>query len=180
MADKDRIMQLRHELHQHNYNYYVLNQPTISDQEFDFLMRELQDLEKIHPELADPNSPTQRVGSDINQEFQQVEHRYPMLSLANTYSEQEVGEWYQSVTKLLAGEPFEVCCELKYDGLSISLTYQDGQLLRAVTRGDGVRGDDVTANVKTIKAIPLVLHGKNRKMALTCSQQHRPYRETLR
>lgn len=157
--DKDRIMQLRRELHQHNYNYYVLNQPTISDQDFDFLMRELQDLEKAHPELDDPNSPTQRVGSDINQEFQQVEHRYPMLSLANTYSEQEVGDWYQSVTKLLAGEPFEVCCELKYDGLSISLTYQDGQLLRAVTRGDGTRGDDVTANVKTIRAIPLVLPG---------------------
>ena len=157
MTEKERIIQLRRELHEHNYRYYVLNQPTISDQDFDFLMHELQDLEARHPEMADPNSPTQRVGSDLNQEFRQVEHRYPMLSLANTYSESDVAEWFASVSRGLGGEPFEVCCELKYDGLSISLTYEEGRLVRAVTRGDGVRGDDVTANVKTIRSVPLVL-----------------------
>ena len=157
MDETKRIIELRAELHQHNYNYYVLNQPTISDQEFDFMMHELQDLEAKHPEMADENSPTQRVGSDLNQEFRQVEHRYPMLSLANTYSEQDVADWYDSVSRGLGGEKFEVCCEMKYDGLSISLTYIDGRLASAVTRGDGVRGDDVTANVKTIRSIPLVL-----------------------
>ena len=157
MTEKERIIQLRRELHEHNYRYYVLNQPTISDQDFDFLMHELQDLEARHPEMADPNSPTQRVGSDLNQEFRQVEHRYPMLSLANTYSESDVAEWFASVSRGLGGEPFEVCCELKYDGLSISLTYEEGRLVRAVTRGDGVRGDDVTVNVKTIRSVPLVL-----------------------
>ena len=158
MDEIQRIEQLRKELHEHNYRYYVLNQPTISDQDFDFKMHELQDLESRHPELADPNSPTQRVGSDLNQEFRQVAHKYPMLSLANTYNEQDVAEWYNSVKKGLGGEDFEVCCEMKYDGLSISLTYEDGRLVRAVTRGDGVHGDDVTANVKTIRTIPLVLH----------------------
>ena len=158
MDEKQRIEQLRQQLHEHNYRYYVLNQPLISDQEFDFLMHELQELEARHPECADPNSPTQRVGSDLNQEFKQVAHRYPMLSLANTYNEQEVAEWFASVSKLLAGEPFEVCCEMKYDGLSISLTYERGRLVQAVTRGDGVHGDDVTANVKTIRSIPLVLN----------------------
>lgn len=157
MTEQERILQLRRELHQHNYRYYVLNQPIISDQQFDFMMHELQDLETKHPELYDANSPSQRVGSDLSQEFRQVEHRYPMLSLANTYSEQDVATWYDSVLKGLNGEPFEVCCELKYDGLSISLTYEDGRLVQAVTRGDGVRGDDVTANVKTIRSIPLVL-----------------------
>lgn len=157
MTEQERILQLRRELHQHNYRYYVLNQPIISDQQFDFMMHELQDLESKHPELYDANSPSQRVGSDLSQEFRQVEHRYPMLSLANTYSEQDVATWYDSVLKGLNGEPFEVCCELKYDGLSISLTYEDGRLVQAVTRGDGVRGDDVTANVKTIRSIPLVL-----------------------
>ena len=157
MTEQERILQLRNELHEHNHRYYVLNQPVISDQDFDFLMHELQDLEAKHPEMDDPNSPTQRVGSDLNQEFQQVAHRYPMLSLANTYNEQEVTEWYASVKKLLAGEPFEVCCEMKYDGLSISLTYEKGRLTRAVTRGDGIHGDDVTANVKTIRSIPLIL-----------------------
>ena len=157
MDEKERIMQLRRELHEHNHRYYVLNQPTISDQEFDFLMHELQDLETRHPELYDANSPTQRVGSDLSQEFRQVEHRYPMLSLANTYNEQDVAAWYESVERGLSGEAFEVCCELKYDGLSISLTYEDGRLIQAVTRGDGVRGDDVTANVKTIRSIPLIL-----------------------
>ena len=163
MDDKQRIEQLRKELHEHNYRYYVLNQPTISDQDFDFKMHELQDLESRHPELADPNSPTQRVGSDLNQEFKQVAHKYPMLSLANTYNEQDVAEWYNSVKKGLGCEEFEVCCEMKYDGLSISLTYEDGRLTRAVTRGDGVHGDDVTANVKTIRSIPLVLSNTSAK-----------------
>ena len=157
MNETERILQLRRELHEHNHRYYVENQPIISDQEFDFLMHELQDLEARHPEIADPNSPTQRVGSDLNQEFRQVAHKYPMLSLSNTYSEQDVASWYESVQKGLGGEPFEVCCEMKYDGLSISLTYVDGQLTQAVTRGDGVQGDDVTGNVKTIRSIPLVL-----------------------
>lgn len=159
MDEKQRILQLRKELHEHNYKYYVLNQPEISDQDFDFMMHELQDLEVKHPEMADPNSPTQRVGSDLNHEFSQVAHKYPMLSLANTYNEQDVAEWYDSVKRGLNGEDFEVCCEMKYDGLSISLTYVDGKLVRGVTRGDGVRGDDVTDNVKTIRCIPLVLPG---------------------
>ena len=135
----------------------MLNQPIVSDQEFDLMMHELQDLEARHPELYDANSPTMRVGSDITKEFSQVAHRYPMLSLANTYSEVDVEEWYNQVSRGLEGEEFEVCCEMKYDGLSISLTYEHGRLVRAVTRGDGVRGDDVTANVRTIRSIPLVL-----------------------
>ena len=159
MNDKERILALRKQLNEHNYKYYVLNEPDITDFEFDALMRQLQQLEAQHPELADPNSPTQRVGSDLNQEFKQVAHRYPMLSLANTYSQEEVRDWYQSVQRGLQGEPFEVCFEMKYDGLSISLTYVDGQLVRGVTRGDGIHGDDVTANVKTIRCIPLVLPG---------------------
>ena len=157
MDEKQRILQLRKELHEHNYKYYVLNQPTIGDQEFDFMMHELQELEACHPEMADPDSPTQRVGSDISTEFRQVAHKYPMLSLANTYSEQDVADFYESVRKGLGGEDFEICCEMKYDGLSISLTYVDGRLAQAVTRGDGVQGDDVTANVRTIRSIPLVL-----------------------
>lgn len=159
MEDIKRIEELRNLLHHHNYLYYVLNSPTLSDQEFDSLMRELQDLEAKHPEVYDPNSPTQRVGSDLSTGFTQVRHRYPMLSLANTYNEQEVASWYAAVSKDLGGQPFEVCCELKYDGLSISLTYEQGRLVRAVTRGDGEQGDDVTANVRTIRAIPLVLPG---------------------
>ena len=150
-------MQLRRELNEHNYKYYVLNQPTIGDQEFDFMMHELQDLEARHPEMADSASPTQRVGSDVSTEFRQVAHKYPMLSLANTYNEQDVADFYNSVKKGLGGEDFEICCEMKYDGLSISLTYVDGRLTQAVTRGDGVHGDDVTANVRTIRSIPLVL-----------------------
>ena len=157
MNEKERILYLREQLHEHNYKYYVLNQPDISDQEFDFLMHELQNLEAKHPEMYDANSPTQRVGSDLNQNFTQVAHKYPMLSLANTYNEQDVADWYESVSSGLGGEPFEVCCEMKYDGLSISLTYVDGKLVSGVTRGDGVHGDDVTANVKTIRCIPLVL-----------------------
>ena len=159
MEEKERILQLRKLLHLYNYQYYVLNQPSVSDRNFDGLMHELQDLEAQHPELFDKNSPSQRVGSDLTTGFTQVVHKYPMLSLANTYNEQDVAGWYESVRKDLAGEPFEVCCELKYDGLSISLTYVDGQLVRGVTRGDGVQGDDVTANVRTIRAIPLVLPG---------------------
>ena len=160
MNEIERIYQLRDELHRHNYNYYVLNAPEITDQEFDFLMRELQDLEEKHPECQDENSPTMRVGSDLNKNFQQVSHRYPMLSLANTYSEAEVADFYERVRKDL-NEDFEVCCEMKFDGTSISLIYENGKLVRAVTRGDGVKGDDVTDNVKTIRTIPLVLHGDN-------------------
>lgn len=159
MTDIERIDQLREELHVHNYNYYILNAPVISDLEFDKLMRELQDLEALHPEYYDPNSPSVRVGSDLNKNFTQVEHKYPMLSLGNTYSQAEVTEFYERVSKSL-NEEFELCCEMKYDGTSISLTYEDGKLVRAVTRGDGVRGDDVTDNVKTIRSIPLVLHGE--------------------
>ena len=153
-------MQLRQELHEHNYRYYVENAPVISDQDFDMMMRELQELEARHPEMHDDNSPSQRVGSDISSEFKQVAHRYPMLSLSNTYNRQEVAEWYESVRKGLHGADFEVCCEMKYDGLSISLTYEYGRLVRGVTRGDGVQGDDVTANVRTIRCIPLVLTGE--------------------
>lgn len=160
MTVKEQIEQLRSLLHQHNYNYYVLNTPSISDQEFDSLMRQLQKLEELHPEYQDDNSPSVRVGSDINKNFTQVSHKYPMLSLSNTYSEGEVNEFYQRVRKAL-NEEFEICCEMKYDGTSISLIYEDGKLMRAVTRGDGEKGDDVTDNVKTIKSIPLVLHGSN-------------------
>lgn len=156
----ERIYQLREELHTHNYNYYVLNSPVISDIEFDHLMRELQDLEAKYPETYDENSPTMRVGSDISKEFVQVEHKYPMLSLGNTYSEEEVTDFYERVRKSL-NEEFEICCEMKFDGTSISLTYEDGKLVRAVTRGDGVKGDDVTNNVKTIRTVPLVLKGDN-------------------
>lgn len=157
MTEQERIVQLRQQLHEHNHRYYVLNAPILSDQEFDFMMHELQDLEAKHPELYDPNSPTMRVGSDITKEFKQVAHKHPMLSLANTYNEQDVEEWYQQVSRGLEGEEFEVCCEMKYDGLSISLIYEQGQLVQAVTRGDGVYGDDVTTNVRTIRSIPLML-----------------------
>lgn len=157
MEIKDEIRQLRDELHRHNYNYYVLNAPEISDREFDEMMARLQQLEQEHPEFQDPNSPTQRVGSDLNHDFVQVAHRYPMLSLSNTYNQQEVAAFYERVSEGLKGEPFEICCELKYDGLSISLIYEEGRLVRAVTRGDGVQGDDVTDNVRTIRCIPLQL-----------------------
>ena len=157
MTVKEKIDQLRADLHRHNYNYYVLNAPEISDKEFDNRMRELQELEKEHPEYQDDNSPTMRVGSDLNKNFTQVAHKYPMLSLGNTYSESEVTDFYDRVKKAL-NEDFEICCELKYDGTSISLTYENGKLVRAVTRGDGEKGDDVTDNVKTIRTIPLVLH----------------------
>ncbi|MCQ2195323.1 MAG: NAD-dependent DNA ligase LigA [Paludibacteraceae bacterium] len=155
---RQQIEALRAELNQHNYNYYVLSQPTISDYEFDMKMHELQNLEMAHPELFDPNSPTVRVGSDVTKEFRQVAHRYPMLSLGNTYSEGDVADFYERVRKGLS-EDFEIVCELKYDGTSISLTYEDGKLVQAVTRGDGEKGDDVTANVRTIRSIPLSLQG---------------------
>ncbi len=158
MVVKDRIKALREALEQHNYNYYVLSAPTISDREFDEMMKELQTLEEAHPEYADPHSPTQRVGSDLSKEFEQVVHKYPMLSLGNTYSEEEVKDFYERIARDL-NEPFEIVAELKYDGTSISLTYEDGRLVRAVTRGDGTRGDDVTANVKTIRSVPLKLMG---------------------
>ncbi len=158
MTVADKIESLRRELEQHNYNYYVLSQPSISDFEFDAKLSELQKLEEEHPEFFDPNSPTQRVGSDISDGFNQVAHVYPMLSLGNTYSEGEVQDFYERVRKGL-NEDFELVCELKYDGTSISLTYENGSLLRAVTRGDGEKGDDVTANVKTIRSIPLRLNG---------------------
>ena len=157
MSDVERIKLLREELHRHNYNYYVLNSPQISDQEFDEKMSDLQELEARHPELFDENSPTQRVGSDINNEFTQIEHRYPMLSLGNTYNREDVSDFYNRVKSGLGGDSFDICCELKYDGLSISLAYEKGRLIRAVTRGDGIRGDDVTSNVRTIKSIPLQL-----------------------
>ena len=157
MTPKEEIEILRKTLEQHNYNYYVLNQPTISDFEFDQMMNKLQDLEYFYPQFADPNSPTQRVGSDLSQSFKTVAHKYPMLSLANTYNEGDVRDFYERVRQGLEGEDFEICCEMKYDGLSISLTYVNGVLTQAVTRGDGVQGDDVTTNVRTIKSIPLKL-----------------------
>ena len=158
MTPQERILQLRKQLHEHNHNYYVLSAPTISDFEFDALLRELQELEDAHPEMFDPSSPTQRVGSDIAKGFKQVAHKYPMLSLGNTYSKSEVADFYERVKRAL-NEEFEICCELKFDGSSISLTYRDGKLVQAVTRGDGEKGDDVTANVKTIRSVPLVLKG---------------------
>lgn len=152
-----RIEELRDKLNQYNYQYYVLNDPTVSDFEYDMLLRELQELESEHPEFADPNSPTNRVGSDLTGEFENVAHRYPMLSLANTYSLDEVRDFCERVEKEVG--PAEYVCELKFDGTAISLTYEHGRLLRAVTRGDGITGDDVTANVRTIRSVPLVLRG---------------------
>ena len=154
----NRINFLREELDKQNYNYYVLNNPEIDDYTFDQMMGELIGLESTFPEFFDANSPTQRVGSDLNVEFQQYPHKYQMLSLSNTYSEEEVQEFDQRIRKL-TNENFEYVCELKFDGTSISLSYENGLLIRAVTRGDGEKGDDVTANVKTIKSIPLRLKG---------------------
>ena len=174
MDEKARILKLRELLHGYNRDYYVLNRPVVSDMEFDMMMHELQDLEARHPELYDPNSPTRRVGSDLSQDFKHVMHKYPMLSLANTYNEAEVADWYESVKKGLGGEDFEVCCEMKYDGLSISLTYRDGRLVQAVTRGDGVQGDDVTENVKTIRTIPLVLSDEMKNEELRMKNESLP------
>ncbi|PTN09656.1 NAD-dependent DNA ligase LigA [Mangrovibacterium marinum] len=155
---KEKIEALRHELEEHNYQYYVLSKPTISDYEFDMKLKELEKLEAEFPQFFDPNSPTQRVGSDLNQEFVQVNHQYPMLSLSNSYSEGELIDFDQRIKKL-TDEPYEFVCELKFDGTSVSLIYENGALLRAVTRGDGVKGDDITANVRTIRSIPLRLKG---------------------
>ncbi|NLO71547.1 MAG: NAD-dependent DNA ligase LigA [Porphyromonadaceae bacterium] len=155
---EELILSLRQELNQHNYNYYVLSKPIISDFEFDKKLKELEKLEAAHPEFFDPNSPTQRVGSDINTTFTQVKHEYPMLSLSNTYSEGEVTDFYERTRRSL-NTVFELVCELKYDGSSISLIYENGILARAITRGDGEKGDDVTSNIKTIRSIPLRLHG---------------------
>lgn len=166
MTDQERILDLRRQLHEANRLYYVENSPVLSDQQFDEMMHELERLELNHPEMADANSPTQRVGSDLevdesgnkkSKEFVKVKHKYPMLSLANTYSREDVQSWFAQVSKGLAGQEFDICCEMKYDGLSISLIYENGRLVRAVTRGDGEYGDDVTENVKTIRSIPLVL-----------------------
>ena len=173
---KQEIERLREEIREHEYRYYVENAPTISDQEFDALMHQLIKLEAENPDCFDPNSPTQRVGSDLAQSgFEQVEHRYPMLSLGNTYSEGEVREWYNRVCKDLGvnnnSQFIEVVCELKFDGTSISLWYEDGELVRAVTRGDGVRGDDVTRNVRTIKNIPLKLTQNNVSQLSTLNSQ---------
>ena len=171
MTEKERILLLRRQLDEHNRRYYVENNPIISDQEYDLMMHELQDLESLHPEMYDASSPTQHVGSDLKAPrqlslfgddntpaepidgFRKVVHRYPMLSLANTYNREDIEEWYGQVSRGLNGEPFDVCCELKYDGLSISLTYRNGQMVQAVTRGDGVQGDDVTENVRHITQI---------------------------
>ena len=157
MDIKENIDRLRSEINKHNHNYYVLNSPEISDKEFDMLLKELESLEKEHPEFADPNSPTQRVGSDLTKGFEHVVHARPMMSLSNTYSIGEVDEWFERVRKALDGEEFSIVGEMKFDGTSISLTYRNGQLVRAVTRGDGTQGDDVTANVRTIRSIPLQL-----------------------
>ncbi len=165
MTEQEQILHLRQLLTEANEAYYVRNAPTLSDMEFDYMMHCLEALEKKHPELFDAASPTQRVGSDLQKEFQQVAHRYPMLSLANTYNREEVTDWYMQVARGLNGEPFDVCCELKYDGLSIALWYENGRLVRAVTRGDGQQGDDVTRNVKTIKTIPLTLTTTNNNTA---------------
>lgn len=157
---KARIDSLRHELEEHNYQYYVLSTPTISDYEFDMKLKELEQLEAEFPQFFDPNSPSQRVGSDLNQEFVQAKHQYPMLSLSNTYSEGELRDFDQRIRKLTE-EPYEFVCELKFDGTSVSLIYENGSLVRAVTRGDGEKGDDVTANVRTIRSIPLKLKGND-------------------
>lgn len=157
MNDTDRIYELRTLLEQYNHSYYVDSVSLVSDREFDLLMSELISLEKLHPELSDPNSPAVRVGSDLSNEFKQVNHTTPMLSLGNTYSREDVKDFYARISDYLGGEPFEICCEQKFDGLSISLIYENHKLVRAVTRGDGTKGDDVTANVRTIRSIPLTI-----------------------
>ena len=153
-----RIAALSEELEQHNYNYYILAKPTISDYEFDMMLEELARLEREYPEYLLPTSPTQRVGGGITKEFQSVQHRYPMLSLSNSYSKEDIEDFITRIKKSVDGE-VEFCCELKFDGLSISLQYENGVLTRAVTRGDGMQGDDVTTNIKTIRTVPLKLHG---------------------
>src|ERR1700741_4786470 len=158
---KHRIDELTYIIDQHNYNYYVLSNPTISDYEFDMLLQELINLEKQFPEFLNQNSPSQRVGGQVTKEFASVVHKYPMLSLGNTYSEEELQEFDARIYKLIGNAPFEYVCEPKFDGVAIGLIYKNGKLVQAVTRGDGVQGDDVTTNVKTIKSIPLTLKGDN-------------------
>jgi len=160
MSTQDQIENLRQELHQHNYNYYVLDAPEISDYDFDMKLNALQELEKAHPEYKDPNSPTMRVGGEVTKNFTTVVHDFPMYSLSNSYSKEDLQEWETRIQKIIE-EPVEFTCELKYDGASISLTYEDGEFLRAVTRGDGTQGDEVTHNVKTIRSVPLKLKGDN-------------------
>ncbi len=155
---KQKILELSEKIREHNYNYYILSQPTISDYDFDMLLEELQKLEKQNPELVQPDSPTKRIGGDITKEFKTVEHKYPMLSLSNTYSVSEIKDFDERIKKTIGNE-VEYVCELKYDGVAINISYKNGLLFQAVTRGDGIRGDDVTANVKTIKTIPLRLKG---------------------
>ncbi len=157
MNEKDRIENLRKDLQQHNYNYYVLDQPTISDYEFDMLLKELQALEAKHPELYDATSPTLRVGGEVTKIFETEAHDYPMYSLDNSYSKEDLIDWEKRIQRILGDVPVAYTCELKYDGASISLTYEKGKLARALTRGDGVQGDNVTANVKTIKTVPIAI-----------------------
>lgn len=158
MDVKEKIEQLRTELHEHNYNYYVLDSPEISDYDFDMKLKELQALEEAHPEFEDPNSPSMRVGGEVTKNFETIVHDFPMYSLSNSYSKEDLDEWETRIQKIIE-EPVEFTCELKYDGASISLTYENGEFLRAVTRGDGTQGDAVTYNVKTIKSVPLKLKG---------------------
>ena len=153
---KYQIDSLVNELKQHNYNYYVLAMPSISDYEFDLKLKELEALEKSYPEYLNPDSPTQKVGGQITKNFKTIVHKWPMLSLGNTYNEQDLLDFDERIKKAI-GNDFEYVCELKFDGLSINLTYEDGKLLRAVTRGDGTKGDEVTANIKTIRTIPVTL-----------------------
>jgi DNA ligase (NAD+) len=160
MNTKDKIEALRAALREHNYNYYVLDQPTISDYDFDMLLKELQDLEAQHPEFYDPNSPTVRVGGEVTKNFNTIVHSYRMYSLDNSYDRQDLLDWQARVAKNLSDDSFSYTCELKYDGASINLTYENGQLIKAVTRGDGIQGDEVTANIRTIKSIPLSLKGE--------------------
>jgi DNA ligase (NAD+) len=160
MSIQDQIENLRQELHEHNYNYYVLDAPEISDYDFDMKLNALQELEKDHPEHKDPNSPTMRVGGEVTKNFTTIVHDFPMYSLSNSYSKDDLEDWQTRVQKIIE-EPIEFTCELKYDGASISLTYEDGDFLRAVTRGDGTQGDEVTNNVKTIRSVPLKLKGDN-------------------
>ena len=154
MSIQDQIENLRQELHEHNYKYYVLDTPEISDYDFDMKLNALQELEKDHPEYKDPNSPTMRVGGEVTKNFTTVVHDFRMYSLSNSYSKEDLEDWQTRLQKIIE-EPVEFTCELKYDGASISLTYEDGNFLRAVTRGDGTQGDEVTNNVKTIRSVPL-------------------------
>lgn len=156
-----KIEELRRQLNRYNYEYYVLDSPTIEDRQFDILMRELEDLEKQYPQFLSPNSPTQRVGGQVNKGFVQAEHSFPMLSLSNTYSKEELIDFVNRTSQLLDGEKLEWVCELKYDGVAISLLYEEGKFVRALTRGDGVKGDEVSDNIRTIKSIPLELYGEN-------------------